>query len=131
MNMHNVIVVGLLAVLLVAGCSQQSIAPGILQGKVSIGPICPVQRNPPDPSCQPTAETYKAYPITVYSAGKKMTVSQLPVNGDGTFSMELSPGNYVLDRQQGGVGGSNLPQEFIIKSGQTTTLEISVDTGIR
>jgi len=29
-----------------------------LAGKVNIGPLCPVERNPPDPSCQPTEETY-------------------------------------------------------------------------
>ena len=32
---------------------------GILMGKISIGPLCPVETDPPQPGCLPTADTYK------------------------------------------------------------------------
>jgi fructose-specific phosphotransferase system IIC component len=52
------LMVGIL--ILVIGCSlqdKQVLEPGILAGKISIGPLCPVETIPPDPNCQPTEAT--------------------------------------------------------------------------
>ena len=46
----------------------QEVTAGFLEGKVTIGPLCPVERTPPDPACQPTEATYKAWQIAVYTA---------------------------------------------------------------
>ncbi|MEK7081236.1 MAG: hypothetical protein AAB902_02520 [Patescibacteria group bacterium] len=46
----------------------QEATAGFLEGKVTIGPLCPVERTPPDPACQPTEATYKAWQIAVYTA---------------------------------------------------------------
>ena len=72
------IILGLIlltGLLLNGGCDKMSSQEaGFLEGKISIGPICPVETDPPDPGCLPTAETYKAYPVAVWTAdgGRKI-----------------------------------------------------------
>ena len=118
------------------GCNQQEqvSGTGILQGKVTIGPLCPVETDPPDPNCQPTEETYKAWPIAVFSTDRKRQIVELHPNLDGTYEMELPSGNYQVDlenRSSSRVGGSNLPAFIQINAGDTTHLDIDIDTGIR
>lgn len=106
---------------------------GYLAGVISIGPICPVESIPPDPACLPTAETYKAYPVSVFSNDGKRKIVQLNPSLDGSYITNLSPGNYlvVLEKAQNNLGGSNLPVEISITSLEETFLNISIDTGIR
>ena len=121
-------------IILTAGCeSKRSLSQGFLQGTISIGPICPVETIPPDPACQPTAETYKAYPVSVYTPDGKNKITQLNPSLDGSFKSELPPGRYliVLEKKSGNVGGSNLPVEVTITSNDNTFLSINIDTGIR
>jgi hypothetical protein len=119
---------------LLSGCNnKKNLNPGFLEGIISIGPICPVERIPPDPACLPTAETYKAYPVEVYSANGGTKILQLMPALDGTFTSELPPGNYLvkLTSTQNNIGGSNLPVEISITSQEKTLLDINIDTGIR
>jgi len=106
---------------------------GYLAGVISIGPICPVESVPPYPACLPTAETYKAYPVSVFSNDGKRKIVQLNPSLDGSYITNLSPGNYlvVLEKAQNNLGGSNLPVEISITSLEETFLNISIDTGIR
>jgi hypothetical protein len=124
----------LLAIVLITGCAKLTNSEtGLLEGVILIGPLCPVETVPPDPACQPTAETYKAYPLGVYSSdGTKKIASILP-NLDGSYITELYPGTYkvVLEKEQQGPGSSNLPAEITISSNDVTVLNINIDTGIR
>jgi|SRR5450759_1219965 len=123
-----------LAVLFISGCDKRmTLEPGYLEGVISIGPICPVERVPPDPACLPTAETYKAYPVSVFSSDGRRKILQLNPSLDGSFITELAPGNYlvVLDKAQNYIGGSNLPVEVSISTQDKTLLNINIDTGIR
>jgi hypothetical protein len=116
------------------GCDRKkSLKAGFLEGTISIGPICPVETIPPDPACQPTAETYKAYPVSIYTSDGKTKIALLQPSLDGSFSRELPPGNYlvVLEKAQNNIGGSNLPAEVSITSLDKTLLNINIDTGIR
>jgi hypothetical protein len=129
MKMYYLLVI-LLIVALAASCAKQGV--GTLEGKVNIGPLCPVERNPPEPRCQPNAETYNSWPIAVFSADKHKLIAPLPINADGTYRLQLPTGSYAVDLQRKvGIGGSNLPLQFIITSGETTVLDINIDTGIR
>ena len=125
------------AIILLSGCIKQqnntNVEKGILSGTVSIGPLCPVERIPPDPRCQPTEETYKSRPIAVWTANKKTKITQITVAADGTFKVELSPGSYIVNTEnpQSGIGSSNLPAAVTIKAGENTTLNVNFDTGIR
>jgi len=124
----HVLLLAIICIGIVAGCKAEP--KGIFQGKISIGPLCPIERNPPDPKCLPTAETYKAWPVGIYSSSN--LVETISPDSTGNFRVELSTGTYQvkLERQQG-IGGGNLPFVFTIKAGMNVTQDIEIDTGIR
>jgi hypothetical protein len=127
-------IIFLLLIFLVQGCDKSKRQEnGYLEGVISIGPICPVETVPPDPACLPTAETYKAYPVSVFTSDGKQKIAQLNPSLDGSFISELPPGNYilVLEKAQKNIGGSNLPVEISIISQDKTVFNINIDTGIR
>jgi hypothetical protein len=127
------LIISFLAIsVIINGCTGQS-GKGVLAGKVTIGPICPVEKYPPDPNCQPTAETYEAWPVWVWNADKSAKVVQIQPEIDGSYKSELPVGIYIIDLgiQNNGIGGSNLPVQIVINSNQTTSLDINIDTGIR
>ena len=107
--------------------------PGFLEGVITIGPLCPVETDPPDPECLPTADTYKAYPVDVWTANGKIKVAHLSPSLDGSYSIKLDPGDYIvrLEIEQVAVGSSNLPVVVSITTGEKTNLDIDIDTGIR
>lgn len=116
-----------------SGCEdRKSSADGFLKGTISIGPLCPVERIPPDPGCLPTAETYKAYPVSVFNSEGKTKILQLMPSIDGAFEAELPAGNYliVLEKEIS-IGGSNLPSAISVNAGDTTLFNVNIDTGIR
>jgi hypothetical protein len=124
----------LTGLLFISGCDKQiTKESGFLEGKISIGPICPVERVPPDPGCLPTAETYKAYPVSVWTSNGRRKIAQINPALDGSFRTELAPGNYmvILENGQSKIGRSNLPVEVSIISQGKTLLNINIDTGIR
>ena len=105
---------------------------GILEGTISIGPICPVETDPPQAECLPTAETYKAYPVSLWTSDGGQKVAQLSPALDGSFSMELDPGQYLIKLEKGNsIGGSNLPITVEISTLEKTIVNIDIDTGIR
>jgi hypothetical protein len=122
-----------LSLIFVAGCDKSNDSHGFLKGVISIGPICPVEKIPPDPGCLPTAETYKAYPVSVYSSDGKKIIIQLSPSLEGSYTCEIPAGNYlvILEKPQNNIGGSNLPASISISSRDTTKLNINIDTGIR
>ena len=127
-------IIVLSAILFVSGCEKSGRNEiGYLEGTISIGPICPVETIPPDPACLPTAATYKAYQVSVFTSDGKTRVAQLNPSLDGSFNVELPAGNYLvaLENALNNIGGSNLPVEISITSQDKTLLNINIDTGIR
>jgi hypothetical protein len=112
--------------------NTSSLKGGILEGTITIGPICPVETIPPSSDCLPTAETYKAYPVGIWTLDGSRRIALIVPALDGSFSMELNPGQYLirLDKTSG-VGGSNLPRQIVISAQEKTTVSIDIDTGIR
>lgn len=116
------------------GCDKLSTQEeGTLEGKISIGPICPVETDPPSPGCLPTAETYKAYPVSVWSSDGRRKIALLNPSLDGSYKTNLESGKYliILETEGNKIGSSNLPVEITIISGKVTTLDVNIDTGIR
>jgi hypothetical protein len=131
-----IIVIILTGYVLMPGCDKlQSFSgdSGFLEGIINIGPICPVQRDPPDPGCLPTAETFKAYPVSIWTADGKRKIKLISPALDGTYRTELAPGNYlvILERDKSKIGVSNLPLYVSISPEENTILDINIDTGIR
>ena len=124
----------LAVLILMLSCEMQNLSePGFLEGKISIGPICPVEKDPPDPGCLPTAETYKAYPVSIWRPDGKRKLIQLNPSLDGSYKTELEPGIYlvILENEGNGIGQSNLPVKVTVFSKTGTILNIDIDTGIR
>jgi hypothetical protein len=129
--LSTVFMTGLLIIL---GCDKQiNQETGFLEGIISIGPICPVEKNPPNPGCLPTAETYKAYPVSIWTSNGMKEITQINPALDGSYKTELYPGNYlvILENGQNRIGSSILPVEVSIIPKSMTILNIDIDTGIR
>ena len=101
-----------------------------VRGTVSAGPVCPVERNPPDPGCAPRPV---AGAVLVVTDAKGTEVARAASAGDGTFSIELAPGAYRLTAQTfEGLMGTPEPMDFEVEAGgPMTELQVSYDTGIR
>lgn len=99
-----------------------------INGKISLGPTCPVERFPNDPDCAP-----RPYLTTVVitSIGKNFDIKTVKSNASGIFRIDLVPGNYKLEAKGGEVYPRCVPTSVEVKSGNYSSVEISCDTGIR
>ena len=102
---------------------------GTLTGKVSIGPLCPVE-----PCTVPhdrLIAAYAARPITI-STPTGTVITTVTADPESGYTVALKPGTYVVDITHQGIGGSpELPKTVTIRNGETVLLDISIDTGIR
>jgi hypothetical protein len=141
-NYKNIIIRFHAGVMVIAiiffSCSEQALHDaghnGILTGKITIGPLCPVETIPPSPACQPTEETYKTWAIAVWTHDKKSKIEVLAPALDGTYITDIPAGDYILDFDSihnQSIGSSNLPVSITIESQDTTKADIDIDTGIR
>ena len=130
----SLFVVYLFGLFLISGCDKQyTQEAGFLEGIICIGPLCPVEKDPPDPGCLPTYETYKDYPVSIWTSDGRSKITQINPALDGSYRIELVPGSYLikLDREQNTIGSSNLPVQVSIVTQKETFLNIDIDTGIR
>jgi hypothetical protein len=130
----------MLAALVLAGalgrCTTPAAGPGtggtvgVLEGHVTIGPICPVER--PDQPCPVPPEAYAARKIIVYTADRGRRGATVSIDGTGHYRVELEPGRYVVDFNHAGIDTSkSLPTVVEIQPARTVTLDVDIDTGIR
>ena len=118
------------ACLSVASCSKATAEPGILQGKVSIGPLVPVEQE--GVTYEVPCEVYQARKIMVYKKNGKDLVQEVDIDCDGIYRTELAPGIYVVDINRIGIDhSSDVPVEIKVQSQITTRIDIDIDTGIR
>ena len=103
---------------------------GVLEGKVTIGPLRPVEKPGETPTVPP--EVYAARKIMVYDRNHQTLVKQVDINDQGYYRIELAPGIYTIDINHVGIDRSpDVPKQIEIKAGQTIRLDIDIDTGIR
>ncbi|HYM14938.1 MAG TPA: hypothetical protein VEZ14_05225 [Dehalococcoidia bacterium] len=95
-----------------------------IDGTVTLGPTCPVQRID-----SPCADRPYAAHITVWRDG--VQVAETTSGSDGRFRLLLPPGAYHLVGESGGTfpRGSNV--DAVVVQGRLTTVQIRYDTGIR
>ena len=115
-----------------AGQNSMGIA-GVLKGKITIGPLCPVETVPPSPGCTPTAETYKTWATAVWKLNKTDKVITLNPTPDGNYLVTIPSGKYIIDfdKTQLYKASSNLPYEITVPANDTVIFNINIDTGIR
>lgn len=109
-----------------------SFSPGIapyksgMIGKITTGPTCPVQRNPPDPQCanKPYVGT-----VIVYRSGSSQEVGRFTTDKEGVYKITLSPGSYYLSPTTGMPGTRT--DDIVVGPKEYTDVDIVFDTGIR
>ena len=116
--------------LLLAGCSGDSTSTGTLEGRVTIGPISPVEQPGEKPPAPP--EVYEARKIMVYDSNGSRLIKEVNLGQDGYYSTTLKPGTYTVDINHIGIdSSSDVPIKIEISPGETVSLDIDIDTGIR
>jgi hypothetical protein len=117
------------------GCSNKPRAElsrpkGIVHGKVTIGPMRPIQtQGQPAPKL---SKWYKGKKILIYTLDKKTLIAATELDENGNYQLVLEPGIYIMDMKRAGIEQSpHLPKKIEIKPGQTLRVDIDIDTGIR
>ena len=118
------------ACLLLAACGSPATAPPAgtgIQGTVTIGPTCPVERvNSPCPP-RPVAVAV----VVSNTSGNEVT--RFRSGADGRFKVALAPGRYVLVGQ--GPSTASLPRPIpvsvTVTSGSYAVVTVQFDSGIR
>ena len=125
---YILLVTGAVLIILTTIILSNSRRTGIIEGKVTIGPFSPVEPSS-DPLFPP--DTYSSRAVILSTWLRKQIY--IPLNEDGTFRGEVNVGSYQATVSNCVFLGckSSLPLSVIIKFGETTVLNIDIDTGIR
>ncbi|MDD5318501.1 MAG: hypothetical protein PHF79_01625 [Candidatus Pacebacteria bacterium] len=99
-----------------------------ITGTVLLGPTCPVMRNPPDPQC---ADKLYATTLVVTAADGSQVIKQFSSKTDGTFSVSLSAGAYVIQSASTGLPRCASSGTIRVVDNQYSSTTIYCDTGIR
>jgi hypothetical protein len=105
---------------------------GVVVGLVTAGPVCPVERDPPDPACAPRPV---AGAILVFRPSAGQETARVTTGPDGRYEIRLAPGAYELVPQPvEGLMGTPEPTAFRVTDvpGEIAQrLDVAYDTGIR
>ena len=125
-------ILGFVALGVVAGCAPVDYNTdiyGYLEGHVTIGPICPIERE--GVSCPVPPEAYAARELLIYYQGQGVS-AKAQINSSGNYWIALRPGRYRVDINKVGMDRSQeVPHEIDVRAGETIQLDIDIDTGIR
>lgn len=98
---------------------------GTFAGRITIGPVCPVE-----PCDLPNGAIYEGRDLTFLRSGA--STFKVPLNLDGTFSVDLVPADYLIGLEECVFFGCDIfPFEQTIVAGETVTFNRNFDTGIR
>ena len=107
--------------------SSGTAASGV-RGKATAGPVCPVERVPPDSACAPRP-VIGATIVILDPSGKE--VARATTGSDGTYHVTLPPGTYTVNPEKTtGIMRAPAPQPVTVVNG-VVVLDLSYDTGIR
>jgi hypothetical protein len=98
-----------------------------VRGMVTIGPTCPVERMPPDPNCADRPQSAN-FAIDSPAGAQVATVAS---STDGSFSIALPAGTYVIHLQGPAAMPSMSPQEFTVPAHGFVEVRLSLDSGVR
>jgi hypothetical protein len=102
---------------------------GRIEGTVTIGPLCPVE--PCNLTPAQVAEAYTARTILVFDQNRVLSGS-VSVGVDGRYEIMVPAGKYSVELAPHGIDRSpDVPVLVNVAAGQSTVLDIHIDTGIR
>lgn len=101
-----------------------------IKGIALLGPMCPVERIPPDPQC--ADRPYKTSLIAT-NADQSQIIKQFDSDADGKFSVNLPLGEYMISSADTAKIFSRCSSQGLIKVDKNKYTEITLycDTGIR
>ncbi len=103
---------------------------GRLSGLVTIGPICPVQRD--DTPCPTPPSAYAARKILVMDEQGTKILFTVDIDSQGLYLIDLAPAKYRIELKPNGIDrASELPAVVEIHANSITTLNVNIDTGLR
>jgi hypothetical protein len=103
---------------------------GLVFGKVTIGPLCPVE--PCQISEEQIDKIYAERKIIIYMEDSSTVVQTVSIDEDRHYEAYLLPGHYVIDINHNGIDRSgDVPKAIAIEEGKIIRLDIDIDTGIR
>lgn len=99
---------------------------GTISGKVTIGPLCPVE-----PCPDPSPDIYASRQLVLQPRSGSPTYVQL--NSDGSFQATINAGTYTVNLTNCTFLGCeySLPKTIIVEPNEITVIDINIDTGIR
>jgi hypothetical protein len=126
---HVLLLVAVLAIL--TACEPaESGQHGSIVVVAMAGPVCPVESDPPDPSCAP--RPVAGAPIVVARPVGDEVVAQGETDAAGRLTLALPAGDYVVSA--GAVEGLTAAPEPVVVSvlaNLSTEVPVAYDTGIR
>ncbi len=100
-----------------------------IAGVALAGPVCPVERVPPDPACAPRPV---AGATIVIRDGTGSEIARTVTAADGSFFAEFPAGEYVVEPQPvDGLMGTAAAQRVTVVDGAAAMVDLDYDTGIR
>lgn len=107
-------------------------ALGTLTGHVDIGPLAPVMRAD-EPAPTPSPQVYAAWVLLILSPDGQQEIARVDIAADGTYTVSLPPGDYLLTGRQREGKAMLVQQQYpvTVLAGQVTEQDVSLDTGIR
>jgi hypothetical protein len=124
-----VFALAVLVVMLVPGLYPAG-GTGILEGNVTIGPLCPVE--PCNISPEVLMQAYEARSIAVTSLDRPDGSVTVSIGPTGRYEAILPEGTYRVDISHQGIDRSaQVPATVVVHAGERVQLDISIDTGIR
>src|SRR3954454_7884074 len=127
---------GLFLVLAVGGCAagggpspQPSASHVGIAGTAVAGPVCPVEKAPPDPSCAPRPV---AGAVIIARNGSGAEAGRATTADEGTFFITVAAGSYQLRPQPvAGVMNAAPGPDVVVVAGAPSDVTVIYDTGIR
>ena len=103
-------------------------SPPAGRGRATAGPVCPVERVPPDPGCSPRP-VVGAVVVVRDASGRE--VVRVRTGDDGTYFAPTPAGEYtVVAEPAAGIMHAPGPQTVTVTSG-VAVIDLDYDTGIR
>lgn len=100
-----------------------------VSGNVTIGPTCPVVREPADPNC--ADKPYKTTLVISSNIPGRGTGILVYTDGYGHFSQLQPPGTYTIRSQSDSVMPRLNPVTYEVMAHKVTTVDLVFDSGIR
>ena len=129
---RRVLLILLAAIAMLIACDPaEPSAEGSIVVVAMAGPVCPVETNPPDPSCAPRPVANAPIVVTL-AEGSDDVVAQGATDAEGRLTLAVPIGDYLVTAGAvEGLMGAPEPVVVSVLADLTTEVPVAYDTGIR